>query len=96
MWFSLKENHMQSTEAVTLDRKSGGEPRDLRFRGPILEMFFLGALQTPQSEVDPDPDYVSPPLQIPNPGTAYRFGTHCVLRHHPSTNPIVPDKSHAE
>jgi hypothetical protein len=34
-----KENHMQLTEAATLDRKSG-EPRDLQFRGPLVEMFF--------------------------------------------------------
>ena len=34
-----KENHMQLTEAATLDRKSG-KPRDLQFRGPFVEMFF--------------------------------------------------------
>jgi hypothetical protein len=34
-----KENHMQLTEAATLDRKSG-KPRDLQFRGPLVEMFF--------------------------------------------------------
>jgi len=33
-----KENHMQLTEAATLDRKSG-KPRDLQFRGPFLDMF---------------------------------------------------------
>ena len=32
----LKENHMQLTEAATLDRKSG-KPRDLQFPGPFLE-----------------------------------------------------------
>jgi hypothetical protein len=31
---------MQLTEAATLDRKSG-KPRDLRFCGPIVEMFFF-------------------------------------------------------
>ena len=32
----FKENHTQPTEAENLDRKSG-EPRDLQFRGPLLE-----------------------------------------------------------
>jgi hypothetical protein len=30
---------MQLAEAATFDRKSG-EPRDLQFRGPFVEMFF--------------------------------------------------------
>jgi hypothetical protein len=32
---------MLLTEAATLDRKSG-EPRDLQFRGPFVEVFFDG------------------------------------------------------
>jgi hypothetical protein len=44
----LKENHMQLTEAAILNRKSG-EPRDLQFRGPFLEMFFDSASSTPNS-----------------------------------------------
>jgi hypothetical protein len=35
----LKENHMQLTEAATLDRKSGGAEGSV-VRGPFLEMFF--------------------------------------------------------
>ena len=34
----LKENHMQLTEAATLDRKSG--EAGLQFSGPFVEMFF--------------------------------------------------------
>jgi hypothetical protein len=47
MWFSFKENHMQLTEAATLDRKTG-EPtcpgvlwRDLQFRGPLWKRGIL-------------------------------------------------------
>jgi hypothetical protein len=38
---SLKERRMRSANAIKIHRKSGeAERRDLRFRGPFLEMFF--------------------------------------------------------
>jgi hypothetical protein len=38
---SLKERRMRSANAIKVRRKSGeAERRDLRFRGPIVEMFF--------------------------------------------------------
>jgi hypothetical protein len=41
---SLKERRMRSASATNLHRKSGGaKPRDLRFSGPFLEVFFDGA-----------------------------------------------------
>jgi hypothetical protein len=41
MRLSFKESRTKSTSAANLERKSGGaERRDLRFRGPLVEMFF--------------------------------------------------------
>jgi hypothetical protein len=38
---SLKERRMRSANAINVHRKSGvAERRDLRFRGPFVEMFF--------------------------------------------------------
>jgi hypothetical protein len=38
---SRKERRMKFANATNLNRKSGGaKPRDLRFCGPFLEMFF--------------------------------------------------------
>jgi hypothetical protein len=38
---SLKERRMRSANAIKVHRKSGeAERRDLRFRGPFVEMFF--------------------------------------------------------
>jgi len=37
---------MRFANATNINRKSGGaKPRDLQFRGPLLEMFFDGAKQ---------------------------------------------------
>jgi len=45
---SLKERRMSFVNAVNINRKSGGaKPRDLQFRGPFLEMFFVTTVWHP-------------------------------------------------
>jgi hypothetical protein len=40
MRLSLKERRSRFANATNIHRKSGGaKPRDLQFRGPLLEMF---------------------------------------------------------
>src|SRR5882757_9721777 len=48
MWFSLKRTHAVD-RSHNSRQENPGEPRDLRFRGPFVEMFFGGAGLTPGS-----------------------------------------------
>jgi hypothetical protein len=44
---------MKSVNATKFHRKSGGaKPRDLRFRGPFLEMFFVTTVWLPAAKRD--------------------------------------------
>src|SRR5579859_701722 len=47
---SVKESRMKFANATRIDRKSGvAQRRDLRFRGPFVDMFFDGARHQPES-----------------------------------------------